>query len=112
MDHKRLVQVFPQHLVEKLEAGRALFRDQAPLAPAHIHQKPHRQRQIAFLREVADRLRAPVLLEQEIVLGEIAHHRALLIPDRREEVDYFDAGGERRVLAAKQAQGGEERKRG
>src|ERR1039457_6147838 len=112
MDHKRAVQVFAQYLVEELEAGRAFLGYQVPLASAHIHQKPQRERQIALLREVFDGLRAAVFLELEIVLGEVSHHLALLVPDRREQVDYLDAGRKRRVLAAQQAQGREERKRG
>src|ERR1035437_4867439 len=76
-------------------AGRPFFFDQAALAPAGIHQQAERQRQVAFLGEIANDLRAAVLVQQKIVLGEVLDNRARLVAHVGIQVDYFDAAGKR-----------------
>ncbi|MCX6626094.1 MAG: hypothetical protein NTW28_00495 [Candidatus Solibacter sp.] len=95
VDHKRHILLGTQHLFEEAVTGRTLFFDQAALAPAGIHQQAERKRQIAFLRKITDDLGAAVLIQQEVVLGEVLDDRARLVAHVGKQVDYLDAGGKR-----------------
>src|SRR5262249_11906035 len=70
--------------------------NEPPLAPARIDEQPQRQRQIAFLREVPDRLRTPILIQQKLIFGQIAYDFALFVADIRKDVDYLDVRRKRR----------------
>jgi len=90
-----------KHLAQEAIAGRALFGEDTALADAGVDQEAEGQRQAGFLGEIADDLRAAVLFEGEIVLGEAKDHLALSIADRGEEVDNADIRREHRgVLGA------------
>jgi hypothetical protein len=90
VDHERDILLRPQDLIEKAGARIPFLADEAPLAPAGIHEQSQRQWQIALLREVPDRLGTPVLVQQKLLFGQIAHDFALLIAHVREDVHHFD----------------------
>jgi len=104
VDQERLVFVLAQHVLEELVAGVPLFTQHAPLALAGIDQQSQRQRQVRFPRKVADRLRMPVLRQSEVVLGQIRDDLQLLVPNRGQNVNYFDISGKRRRRLCRQAQ--------
>ncbi len=116
VNHKRHVLLGTQHLFKETVAGRTLFPDQPPLAPAGIHQQAERERQIAFLGEIRDDLRAAVLIQEKIVFGEVLHDLAVLVAHVGKQVDHLDAGGKgglvllgrTLLLCAEQAESGQE----
>jgi hypothetical protein len=64
------------------------------LTDAGVDQESDGEREGGFAREIADGLRAAVLLEREIVLGEVGKHMALGVTNGGVEVDDADVGGE------------------
>ena len=99
MDYEGEVLFGPEHLVEEPRTGVAFFPDQPALAAAGVDEKTERQGEIALLREIADGLRAAVLVEQELLFREVADNFALLIAHVGEKTDHLDIGGKRcRVL--------------
>ena len=98
-----LVLVFAQHVIEKGVAGAALLVQNAPLAHARVHEQAERQGKIGFLREITDRLRMPVLFQDEIIFGQVADEASMFIAHRRQHAYHlhFDRNG--RCLLAPQS---------
>ena len=86
MDEKRGILAFTQNLVRKCGAGALFVVERRHLAQAGIHQKSKRQRQVGFTREIADGLRPPIFLQDEIVLGERVDDIAVFVAYRRQNI--------------------------
>src|SRR6476660_8647092 len=93
-----MVRGFAKNLIHKAETGDALRVEHAPLTHAGIYEQSQRQGEIGFAREVANRLRVPVLGQQEVILGEAALNVAVLAVDVGEHVDHLDFSGKGHVL--------------
>ena len=102
VNEKRFIFVLAQDVLEEFVTGVAFPIEHARLAAASIEKQAEREGEIALLREVADGLRTPVLLECELVLDEIVNDLALLVANSGQNVDHVDAGGEFGVLRPSQ----------
>ena len=78
MDEKCFVLGVGEHLVEKDFAGTPLLVQNISLTQASVDEQSESKRQVCVLGEILDHLRAPVFLEDEIVLGQIANDLAFL----------------------------------
>lgn len=98
LNHKRLVRLALQHVIQKRRACGPFLVQHVPLAHAGVHQQPQRQGQVLILIEVADRLLRAVNLQDEIVLAQRLHQRAFLVPHHYRQVDQAGAHAQRRRL--------------
>lgn len=95
MDDEGFVLVLAQDLVQKGPAGAALLAEHVAHAHAGIDQQAEGERQVGLAREVADRLRVAVFLEEKIVAREVLDDPALFVANRRQHVHDFDVDGDR-----------------
>ena len=110
MDEEGLVFVFAEDVIEKRAAGGAFLIEDAALAEAGVHEEAEGEREIRFLGEIGDGLRLAVLIEGEVVFGEIADEVAVFVSDGGDVIDGGDVEGDRRGLLAEEGNGGEEKK--
>ena len=83
VNQKRLILfVFAQGVIDETRAGAALLIEHPPLAHAGVHQQADGERQIVFTDKVADRLGAAVLVDREVVLGQVRDDLAVFVADR------------------------------
>src|SRR5260370_41483969 len=68
-----------KHLIEKTAAGVPLRIEDAGLTTAGIDEQTQREREIRFLRKIADRLRAAVFLKREIVFADVSNDLVMLV---------------------------------
>jgi hypothetical protein len=87
MDHEGFVFVFAQDVIEERTAGGDFLAEDAALAETGVNQQTKGKREIGFLGEVGDGLRLAVLIQEEIVFGEIVDEIVVLIADGGEEID-------------------------
>jgi hypothetical protein len=109
MDEEGFVFVFAEDVIEERAAGRAFLIKDAALAEAGVHEEAEGEREIGFLGEIGDGLRLAVLIEGEVVFGEIADEVAMFVSDGGDEIDGGDVEGDRGLLA-EEGNGGEEKK--
>ncbi len=98
MNHKSLVFIFAQHVIEKGVARAALLVQNAPLAHARVHQKTKRQGKIGLLREISNRLRMAVLLHNEIIFVQVVDEMPVLIANRRKHAYHLHVHRDGRPL--------------
>jgi len=110
MDEEGFVFVFAQDAIEERAAGGAFLIEDAALAEAGVDEKAEGEREIGFFGEIGDGLGFAVLVEGEVVFGEVADDVAVLVADSGEEVDGADVDGDRSGLLAGQRKSGEEKK--
>ena len=110
MDEERFVFVFAEDAIEERAAGGAFLIEDAALAEAGVDEKAEGEREIGFFGEIGDGLGFAVLVEGEVVFGEVADDVAVLVADSGEEVDGADVDGDRSGLLAGQRKSGEEKK--
>ena len=103
LDDEGFVLVFAQGVIEEGVAGVALLVQNAPLAQARVHQETQRQRKIGILREIADGLRVAILIQHEIVLGQVANEKPMLVAHGGEHAYHFDVHGDGRGLQSLRA---------
>ena len=94
VNHERLVLVFAKHVIEESVAGVALLVEDAALAHAGIHQQAQGERKIGVRREIGNCLRMAVLLQREIIFGEVANQSAMFIAHRGEHRHQLDVHGD------------------
>jgi hypothetical protein len=106
MDEEGFVLVFAQDAIEKRAAGGAFLIEDAALAEARVHEEAEGEREAGFLGEVGNGLRLSVLLESEVVFGEIADDVAVFVADSSKEIDGGDANRDRRGLLGEEGESG------
>src|SRR5277367_7201673 len=94
MNEERAILIRTKHLAQESKAGGALLGEKAALADAGVDQDPEGERQSGFLREIADGLRAAILFQGEIVLGQVVDRAAFGIANAGKEIDHPNVGGE------------------
>jgi len=92
MDHEGLVLVLAHDLFEKPIAGRAFLFEHARHAEAGIDQQAECQRQIRLAREVFDGLWTAIVIQREVLFGEVLNDLAVLIVNSGEYVHHLDVG--------------------
>ena len=100
MDDEGLVLFRTHQVVQEAIAGRALLLQHASLTHAGVNQQTKRERQVRIFGEVTDGLRMAVLLQLEVVLGQVVDDLAVLVAHRGQHVDHLDVGGKRRRFLA------------
>ncbi len=78
--------IFAQDLIEESATGSALLVEDTPLAHAGVDKQTEGEREIGFLGEVGNGLRLAILLEDEVVLRQIANDAFMFIVDRGNHV--------------------------
>jgi hypothetical protein len=81
MNDECLVFGSSEHLIQETLARRSLLIQNIPLTHAGVDKQSKREGKVGFLRKIANRLRATIFLEEEIVFGQIADDLAMLVPD-------------------------------
>src|SRR5271157_535226 len=95
VDYEGLVLVVWAHeVVEEAVAGDALLLDQTALARAGVHQQSQGEGHVSHLGEIVDGLRLAVLLQFEVVFGQVVDDLPVLVEHRGENVDDLDVRGE------------------
>jgi len=110
MDEEGFVFVFAEDVIEERAAGGAFLIKDAALAEAGVHEEAEGEREIGFLGEIGDGLRLAVLVEGEVVFGEIADEVAVFVSDGGDEIDGGDVESDGSGLLAEEGNGGEEKK--
>ena len=82
------------------------------MAEAGIHEQPQGERKVGLFGEIGDGLGLAVLLESEVVFGEIVEDVAVFVTDGGEEIDSGDVHGDGRCLLAEKRKSSEENKQG
>ena len=95
MNDECLVFGSSQHLIQETLAGRSLLIQNIPLTHAGIDKQAECEGKVGFLRKIANRLRATIFLEQEVVFGQIADDLTMLVPDSDRQSDHFDVDRQR-----------------
>src|ERR1700691_319298 len=98
VNHKSLVLIFTQYVIEKSVARGALLVQHTPLAHARVHQQPQRERKIGVLREIGNRLRMAVLFQYELIFAQFVNQMSVFIPNRRDHTHHLDVHRDRRCL--------------
>ena len=93
-DHERQV-LGAQDLIQKIGPDFLLHLEHLPLAAAGIDQNAQGQGEVGFGGEILDGLRVAVLVDLEVVPGQIGNQPAFLIFDIEEELDNIDINFER-----------------
>ena len=110
MDEEGFVFVFAQDAIEERAAGGALLVEDAALAEAGVDEEAEGEREVGLFGEIGDGLGLAVLVESEVVFGEIADEVAVFVADGGEEIDGGDVEGDGRGLLGEEGEGGEEEK--
>jgi len=79
MDEEGFVFVFAQDAIEESTAGGALLVENLALAEAGVHEQAQGEREVGLFGEIGDGLRFAVLLESEVVFGEVADDVAVFV---------------------------------
>ena len=98
MDEEGFVFVFAQDAIEERAAGGALLVEDAALAEAGVDEEAEGEREVGLFGEIGDGLGLAVLVESEVVFGEIADEVAVFVADGGEEIDGGDVEGDGRGL--------------
>ena len=112
MNEESLIFVHPQDAIEESAAGDALLVKNLALAEAGVGKQAEGKREVGLLGKVGDGLGLAVLLEGEVVFGEVADDAAVLVADSGEEIDGRDVDGNGRGLLADKGKSSEEKKQG
>ena len=80
----------------------ALLVQQAPLAHAGVHQQTERERKIGVSREIGYGLRMTVLLQDEIIFGQVVDEMSVFVANCGEHGDNSHVDGDGRPLLAHQ----------
>jgi hypothetical protein len=110
VDEEGFVFVFAEDVVEEGSAGGAFLIENAALAEAGVDEEAKGKREIGFFGEVGDGLGFGVLLEGEIVLGEIADQVAAFVADSGDEINGGNVYGDGGLLVGERKSGEEEGK--
>ena len=108
MDEEGFVFVFAQDVIEERAAGGAFLVEDLALAEAGVDEKAKSEGEIGVFGEIGDGLGLAVLVESEVVLGEVADDVAVFVADGGEEIDGGDVDGDGRGLLAHKGKRGEE----
>ena len=87
MDEEGFVFVFAQDAIEERAAGGALLIEDAALAEAGVDEEPDGEREVGLFGEIGDGLGLAVLVESEVVFGEVTDEVAVFVADGGEEID-------------------------
>jgi len=99
VDEEGFVFIFAEDAVEEGAAGGALLIEDAALAEAGVDEEAEGERELGVFGEIGDGLGLGVLLEGEVVFGEVADEVAMLVADGSEEIDGGDVNGDGGLLA-------------
>jgi len=110
VDEEGFVLVFAQDAIEERAAGGAFLIEDAALAEAGVDEEAEGEREIGVFCEIGDGLGLAVLLEGEVVFGEVADDVAMFVADGGEEVYGGDVDGDGRDLLGEERESGEEEK--
>ncbi len=102
VDEEGLVLVFAQEVVEEHMAGGDFLRQEAALTAAGVDKQAEGEGQVRLTGEIGDGMGLGVLLEQEIVFGEVVDECAMFVADGGEEIDGGDVDGDWRSLPGDQ----------
>jgi hypothetical protein len=108
MDEEGFVFVFAQDAIEERAAGGAFLIENAALAETGVDEKAEGEREVGFFGEIGDGLGLGVLVEGEIVFGEVADEAAVFVANGGEEVDGGYVEGDGRGLLGEDGKSGEE----
>jgi hypothetical protein len=112
MDEESLIFVLAQDIIEERAAGGAFLIEDAALAEAGVDEQTEGEREVGFLGEVGDGLGLAVLLEGEVVFGEVADDVAMFVADSGEEIDGGNVDGDGRGLLTQEGKSGKEEQQG
>jgi len=112
MDDEGFVLIFAQKVIEEGTARGDFLIEDAALAAAGVHEEAEGERKIGFAGEVGDGLGFAVLVEGEIVLGEIVDEGAVFVADGGEEVYGADVDGDGSLLRDERGSQKKEEKEG
>ena len=84
----------PKHLGEELRARSPFVLDEPFLTYTRVHYQAQCQWQVSLAGEIPNLLRNSLFLEDEVVPGEVVDQPALLITNRRQNVDDRDVNGD------------------
>jgi len=93
VDQECFVFCLHQHLLQEAAAGVPLRVEHFVLAAAGLDKQAESEREIGIGRKGPDRLRPPVFLQREVILGEVADDFAFLVAHGDGKRDDFDLGG-------------------
>jgi hypothetical protein len=110
MDEEGFVFVFAQDMIEERAAGGALLIEDVALAEAGVDEEADGEWEVGLFGEIGDGLGLAVLVEGEVVFGDIADEVAVFVPDSGDEIDGGDVEGDGRNLLAEEGKNGNEKK--
>ena len=108
MDEEGFVFVFAQDAMEERAAGGAFLIEDTALAKASVDQEAEGEREVGLFCEIGDGLGLAVLVESEVVFGEIVDEIAMFVADGGEEINGGDVEGDGRGLLAEEGKSGED----
>src|ERR1700688_5318604 len=100
MDEEGFVFVSAQDVIEERAAGGAFLVENLALAEAGVDEETEGEREVGFLGEIGDGLGLAVLVESEVVFGEVADDVAVFVADGGEKIYGGDIDRDGRGLPA------------